>query len=501
MSRHFHSLQQVFPGDNARRRPQRHPLMLERLEDRFLLTGGYQQTNLVSDIPSLARHTDDNLHNPWGLIATTDGQVRISDNGTGLSTLYSDNGTILHKVVTIPPPKGSPPGMTAAPTGIVLNTTSDFVISDHHRSRPSTFIFATEDGTLSGWNNDVNRNNAILEVDNSTVPSANNGAVYKGLALGSNAHGNFLFATNFRAGTIDVFDKNFKQVHLAGSFIDLNLPPPPHGGQGFAPFGIENIGGKLFVTYAFQKPGQHDDLSAAGSGFVDVFDTNGNLLRRFASHGTLNSPWSVALAPDDFGQFSHALLVGNFGDGRINAFNLTAPSAFLGQLSDTAGHPISINGLWGITFPKGEEDDDANTLFFAAGINDEADGLFGTLKPADTDASASRPGSSMGRAESAGEMADLVALLPPLAVAPSLAAQSPIAAPADLTTGTAPETSLTPTRLLGKAAVSSGGFPEMGCDWFPVFSGAERFRSFPVLPRNEVRDVSLPSWNAAGFSQ
>jgi uncharacterized protein (TIGR03118 family) len=401
------------------------------LEERCLLSGGYQQTNLVSDIPGLARHTDPNLVNPWGITATPDGHLRISDNGTGLSTVYASNGTALPQVVTIPVPATSPPGTTAAPTGNVLNSTSDFVISAHGRSRPSTFVFATEDGTLSGWNSNVDRSNAILTVDNSA-----SGAVYKGLAPGGNAQGNFLFATNFRAGTVDVFDAHFHQVHLAGSFIDPLLPPPPPGTPGFAPFGIANIGGNLFVTYALQKPGQHDDQAGPGNGFVDVFDTNGFLVRRFASDGALNSPWGIAVAPDDFGQFSHALLIGNFGDGRINAFNGTT-GAFLGQLSDPAGQPITINGLWGITF-NGKEEDDSNTLFFAAGINDEADGLFGTLKPAD-------PGSRSGRGESAAQMASLVASFPPLAFAPSLALRSSMAAADDLMVGTGQSTALTAT--------------------------------------------------------
>jgi uncharacterized protein (TIGR03118 family) len=200
-------------------------------------------------------------------------------------------------------------------------------------------VFATEDGTLSGWNPEVDRSNAILKVDNSASD-----AVYKGLALGSNRHGNFLFATNFHAGTIDVFDSHFHQVHLAGSFIDPELPPPPIGQPGFAPFGIHNIGGDLFVTYALQNDEQHDDVAGPGNGFVDVFDTNGHLLQRFASHGTLDSPWGMAVAPGGFGAFSHALLIGNFGDGRINAFNRNA-GVFLGQLADTAGQPITIDGL------------------------------------------------------------------------------------------------------------------------------------------------------------
>jgi uncharacterized protein (TIGR03118 family) len=415
--------------------------MLERLDDRCLLSSGYVQTNLVSDIPHLALHTDPDLVNPWGISVGGEGNVRVSDNGSGLSTAYTSDGTAHSSAITIPPPAGSPDGTTAAPTGNVLNTTSDFVIQAGHRSGPARFVFATEDGTLSGWNPGVDRTHAILTVDNS-----DSDAVYKGLALGRNAHGNFLFATNFHAGTIDVFDAHFHQVHLTGSFIDPELPPPPIGEPGFAPFGIQNIGGNLFVTYALQKPDQHDDMSGPGNGFVDVFDTNGHLLRRFASQGTLNSPWGMAVAPDDFGRFSHSLLVGDFGDGRINAFNRRT-GAFLGQLADTARQPITIDGLWGLAFGRGSEEDDGNTLFFAAGINDEADGLLGTLTPADTEAPESDAGAGSRRADDAGRTA-VVALLPPLVEGSGLAVQSSVTAPANPTTGTQNWTALNPTLWL-----------------------------------------------------
>jgi uncharacterized protein (TIGR03118 family) len=404
------------------------------LEERCLLSAGYQQTNLVSDIPGLARRTDANLVNPWGVTVSPNGHVRVSDNGTGLSTDYVHNGTSLPQVVTIPPPAGSLPGTTATPTGNILNTTSDFVVSAQGKSRPSTFIFATEDGTLSGWNEHVDRANAIRKVDNS--PS---GAVYKGLALGSNSQGNFLFATDFHNGVIDVFNKNFQQVTLAGSFSDPMLPPPPIGSPGFAPFGIANIGGDLFVTYALQKPGQHDDQAGPGNGFIDVFDTNGHLLQRFASHGTLNSPWGMAVAPDNFGQFSHALLVGNFGDGRINAFNL-GTGASLGQLADPAGQAITIDGLWGLAFGKGQGEGHGGTLFFAAGINDEADGLFGTLSPADQDHPGGHAASDSGGTGIADQAATFIPSRLPVAQAPSRAVPDSTAAPIHSTTGTGEQT-------------------------------------------------------------
>jgi uncharacterized protein (TIGR03118 family) len=318
------------------------------------------QTNLVSNGAAPAAHTDANLVNPWGIVAGPTTFFWINDNGTGLATTYTGDGTPQSIIVTIPPPAGSPPGTTAAPTGIVFNSTSDFSVP----GGPAHFLFATEDGTISGWNNG---SSATLEVDNSA-----SSAVYKGLAEGNNGSGNFLYATNFRAGTIDVFNSSFQQVHLSGSFTDPNIP------AGFAPFGIANINGQLFVTYALQNAEKHDDVAGPGNGFVDVFDTNGNLLRRFASNGTLNSPWGMTLAPANFGQFSNDLLVGDFGDGRINAFNPTT-GTFLGQLTDASNTPVTIQGLWGLTFGNGGKAGATNTLFFTAGINGEADGLFGSL--------------------------------------------------------------------------------------------------------------------------
>jgi uncharacterized protein (TIGR03118 family) len=354
---------------------------LEPLEDRYVPSTVYLQNNLVSDIAGVARFTDPNLVNPWGITASPNGPFWISDNGTGVSTLYDGNGHSIPAasplVVTIPLPPGST-AANASPTGIVFNATSDFTVSSGNLSGPAVFIFATEDGTISAWNPTVNRTNAILEVDKSIIPTPVNGAVYKGLALGSNANGNFLFAANFRSGAIDVFDKNFAAATLAGSFTDPNLP------AGFAPFDIANFGGQLFVTYAKQDATQHDDVAGPGNGFVDVFDTNGNFIKRFASQGTLNSPWGMAMAPASFGQFAGDLLVGNFGDGRINAFD-PASGAFLGQLQTDVGTPLAINGLWGLDFGNGIGSGSPNTLFFTAGIGDEGHGLFGSVTPATAD--------------------------------------------------------------------------------------------------------------------
>jgi uncharacterized protein (TIGR03118 family) len=352
----------------------------------------YQQTNLVSDIPGLAAHTDPRLKNPWGLSLSPDGDFRIDDNHSGLSTVYDANGRRDPGTVEIPLPPGSTSTSPSAPDGTVLNTTSGFVISEGGRSAPATSIFATEDGTIAAWNEQVDRRHALIKVDNSAA-----GAVYKALTMGTSAQGTFLYATNFHDGTVDVFDSQFHQVHLAGSFTDPDLP------AGFAPFGIKNIGGTLFVTYALQNADKHDDVAGAGNGFIDEFDTSGNLIGRFASQGSLNSPHGMALAPADFGAFSNALLVGNFGDGRINAFDLKT-HRFLGQISDAAGRPISNSGIWGMTFGNGAGGTRTNTLYFAAGINGESDGLFGSISlasPADRDDDGGRERSREFRAANA----------------------------------------------------------------------------------------------------
>jgi uncharacterized protein (TIGR03118 family) len=333
--------------------------------------GFYRQTNLVSNIPGLARFTDSNLKNPWGLSHSPTSPWWVSDNGTGVSTLFRGDGTAVPLVVTIPPPGGSPAGTTSAPTGNVFNGTSDFVVTGNNGSGPSRFIFDTEDGTISGWNPNADPTNAILEVDNSA-----SGAVYKGLAIGSNASGNFLYATNFHAGVVEMYGAQF---NLVGTFTDAQLSTDcPLPNQCFAPFGIQNINGNLYVTFALQDADKHDDAKGPGNGFVDVFDTSGNLIKRLISHGELNSPWGLALAPNGFGRFGKDLLVGNFGDGHINAYEPDT-GAFRGQLKDHRGNPITIDGLWALGFGNGGTAGPTDTLFFTAGINDEADGLFGSI--------------------------------------------------------------------------------------------------------------------------
>ena len=339
----------------------------------------YKQKNLVSDIPDLALRTDAHLVNSWGITFPPGGPFWISDNGTGFATVYFGNGkpfpsTKSPLVVTIPPPTGSTG--PAAPTGVVFNGTPGFVVSENGKSGPSLFIFATEDGTISGWNFNVDLTHAILAVDNSTnaVDSFALGAVYKGLAVGQSSTGTRIYATNFRDGVVEMYDANFNFV---GFFTDPSIVPDASS-PGFAPFGIRNVNGQLFVTFAKQNAARHDDVAGPGNGFVDVFDTDGNLVRPFATGAPLNSPWGLALAPAQFGPFSNDLLVGNFGDGHINAFD-PSTGAFLGQLRDVHGRPIGINGLWGLTFGNGGLSGDLNDLFFTAGINDESDGLFGRI--------------------------------------------------------------------------------------------------------------------------
>jgi len=316
----------------------------------------YQQTNLVSDLPGLAAHQDPHLVNPWGVSfapGSPGSPFWVSDNMTGVATLYRADGTQVPLVVTVPPPGGAQP--PSAPTGQVYNPTSGF--GGQH------FLFATEDGTIAGWNGGPT---AVIDIDNSGA-----GAVYKGLALATSGNGTDLYLADFRAGTIKVFDSNFAPV--SSLFTDPTLP------SGYAPFNIQTLGGLLYVTYALQDASKANDVPGPGHGFVDVFDTSGNLQRRLVSNGSLNSPWGLALAPADFGEFSNALLVGNFGDGTIQAYDPTT-GALLGTLQDGQGHTIQDVGLWTLKFGGGGVANGAtNTLFFTAGIAKEDHGLFGSL--------------------------------------------------------------------------------------------------------------------------
>jgi uncharacterized protein (TIGR03118 family) len=314
----------------------------------------YSWTNYQSDIPGVAQHIDPNLVNPWGMAASSNGTIWVSDNGTGVSTLYHQDGTALSLVVTIP--KSSLNRGVGNPTGVVFNDTAFFPVTLNGNSAPARFIFVSEDGVISGWNSTLDPTHAIIAVDNGTNHGGNR-AIYKGATLGvANGH-NFLYATDFHTGHVHTFDENFHQVTPNG-FVDPNLP------AGYAPFGIRNFNGEVFVTYAKQDRRRVDDVACPGCGFISVFDTSGNFLRRLVSNGNLNAPWGLALVDNE-------LWVGNFGDGLINVYD-PMTGAFIEQLMRADGTPLQFDGLWDM-LPLG------NGVYFTAGIADEDHGLFGII--------------------------------------------------------------------------------------------------------------------------
>jgi uncharacterized protein (TIGR03118 family) len=325
----------------------------------FARAATYSATNLQSDIPGLATHVDPNLVNPWGMVTNSNGSVIwVSDNGTGVSTLYQQDGTPVPLVVTIPTSARNKDG--GNPTGIVFNgpPSSSFKVTLNGNSAPALFIFVSEDGSISGWNPTVDATHAVIAVDNGTNNGTNH-AVYKGAALGvANGH-NFLYVTNFHSGHVETYNENFQQVNPNG-FADPNIP------AGFAPFGIRNLNGQIYVTYALQNKERHDDVKGPGNGFINVFDTSGNFVKRLISNGNLNSPWGLALVG-----VPATLWVGNFGDGKINNYD-PASGAFLGTISHADATPLQIDGLWAL-LPLG------NVVYFTAGIAGEAHGLFGFI--------------------------------------------------------------------------------------------------------------------------
>jgi uncharacterized protein (TIGR03118 family) len=325
----------------------------------------YQQRNLTSDNARLrAEQLDPNVVNAWGLAFNPYAFAWVANNGTGVATLFDGNGRPQQLVVTIPGPTGQP----GNPTGTVFYGGNAFVVKKGNASGPSRFLFASEDGGIAGWSPQADGTHAIRVIDNSRSH-----AIYKGIAISGNGRGNLLYATDFHNGKVDVWDSNFQPVTLPGRpFHDSNIP------SGYGPFGIQAINGDLYVTYAKQDADREDDVKGAGLGFVDVFSPDGQLLRRFAAHGALNAPWGVTLAPDGFGRFSNRLLVGNFGDGAINAYDL-ATGRWLGQLKGTDRKPIHVDGLWGIAFGNGVDQQHVDTLYFSAGPNDEANGLYGRI--------------------------------------------------------------------------------------------------------------------------
>jgi uncharacterized protein (TIGR03118 family) len=333
-------------------------------------------TNLQSDIAGVADRKDGNLVNAWGLALNPAGIFWVADNGTGVSTLYRLDGTPVPLVVTIPPTSAdTEPPIHAAPTGIVFNPLPNaFLLSN---GKAAVFIFVGEDGSITAWNGALNPITRAIIVPNGDHSAS--GAVYKGLAMASRPNGGpTLYATNFHAGTVDLFDSNFQPVTIPGSFVDPNPPMVPSGATGWGPFNIAAIDGFIYVTYAAQDADKHDDVARAGNGFVDVFNTEGQFVKRLVTGGQLDSPWGLAKVPGHFGRFDHeTLLIGNFGDGRINAYDIRT-GKFLSTLLHRAGQPLEFNGLWSLFFVK-------DHLFFTAGIADEEHGLFGVIERADKD--------------------------------------------------------------------------------------------------------------------
>jgi uncharacterized protein (TIGR03118 family) len=313
-------------------------------------------TKLVSDQPGVAQITDPSLVNAWGISASGTSPMWVSDNGTGVSTLYRDVGGVVTKLgLTV-----SIPG-DGTVTGQIFNGGAG-----GGAFNGDNFVFASEDGTISAWR-------GALGTTAETLVAGSSANVYKGLAYGTTGGFSYAYAANFRAGTIDVVKGSGGAPSLAGSFVDPTLP------SGYAPFNIQNINGTLYVAYALQDGTKHDEIAGAGNGFVSAFDLNGNFLGRLVSGGPLDAPWGLAIAPSSWGSMGGELLVGNFGDGGINRFDPTT-GIFLGALLGPSGTPLSIDGLWGLQFGNGSSGA-ADTLYFSAGPADESHGLFGSIKP------------------------------------------------------------------------------------------------------------------------
>lgn len=347
----------------------------------------YKQTNLTSNQASLALTMDANLVNSWGLARSSTSPWWVADNGTGLSTLYNATGAKQGLVVTIPP--GDTTATTGTPTGTVYNGDSTaFLLAP---GKAAVFLFVTEDGTISGWNPGVSANQAVIMVNHK------NASVFKGVTIATaqtqRGPQTYLYAADFRQGRVEVFDSTFKPVQMLSdrddddwdgfdhergenqggdSFDDPRLP------RGYAPFNVQNIGGNIYVSFAKQDSAKHDELHGAGMGFVDVFSPKGRLLGRLQSGSWFNAPWGMALGSSDFGAYSHDVLVGQFGSGEVLAFD-PVTGKFKGKLNGTDNNPIHIDGLWAIAFGNGANAGPATSLYFTAGPDDEANGLFGTL--------------------------------------------------------------------------------------------------------------------------
>ncbi len=376
--------------DLSRDNDQRPPLDVDDRHRQHGAPTTFTQTNLISDGFVPAVQTDPNLINPWGVSYSPTSPFWISDNGSGVASIDSvtTSGVTLNVIPAVTIAPSTPGGGPAAPTGQVFNpfqASGAFTLQD---GSPATFLFATEDGTISGWNRAAGTQ-SIIAVNESMNPADGSealglGAVYKGLAIAQTDDGPALYAANFRHGTVDMFDQNFNQIK---SFTDHHLP------DGYAPFNAQVLGDKLFVTFALQDDTKHDDVAGAGHGFVDEFDLEGHLLHRVASGGPLDSPWGLAIAPASFGSFGGDLLVGNFGDGTIDAFD-PKHDTFLGKLLGADGNPLVIGDLWELIPGNGGSAGDPNAIYFTAGLQAEAHGLFGSLTPNPTPGSTAMPDTS-----------------------------------------------------------------------------------------------------------
>ena len=319
----------------------------------------FKQTNLVSDGSVPAKIIDTNLVNPWGIAKSGAFPFWLSDNGTGVATVYSvtgvDNVTKLGLTVTVPPASGAG---SSAPTGQVFNGTSGFMLSDGSKA---SFLFDSEDGAISGWNPGAGTN-GLIAVNNSPQ------AVYKGLAIDNT--GGSLYAADFRGGDVEMYTNGAFGTPV--KFTDTTLP------SDYAPFDVSVLGGMLYVTFAQQDAAKHDDVSGPGHGYVDVFNLDGSSGKRLVSQGDLNSPWGLEIAPSSFGTFAGDLLVGNFGDGTIQAYN-AATGAFVDFLRGTDGKPLSITDLWALSLGNGGNGGSSGAVYFTAGLMDEGHGLFGVL--------------------------------------------------------------------------------------------------------------------------
>lgn len=317
----------------------------------------FVERKLVADAAGAGATTvDPNLTNPWGIVFNTGTALWVANNYSGTSTVYDTAGVKSALTVTIPPNVGATLG---TPTGEVFNATTGFVIPGG--TAVAHFIFADSDGTIAAWSSGAS---AVTVANRSSI-----GAVYKGLAIWTNGSATFLYATDFRHNAVDVFDASYNYVK---SFTDSTVA------AGYAPFGIQNIGGNLYVSFAKRlAPDSVLDAAGAGNGYVDVFNFDGSLARRFVSNGSLNSPWGMALAPAGFGAFGGDILVGNFGDGRIGAYS-PADGSFAGFVGDTTSTPLAIDGLWGLTFGNGLS---AGKLYFSSGPGGGIHGLLGMLTP------------------------------------------------------------------------------------------------------------------------